>query len=345
MRRIKNIFPFMVSKFVLECAFKHLKKKKKNKKKHANRIQKFEANLEQNINNLHNSLMKGTWRMHPYKHIVREECGKLRDIYYSSNFGDLVVQCAIGITLGSVLNHTLIEDTYAGIPGRSLHKGMRRIYRKVQKYEGKPIYIYKIDFKKFYLSINHQKLKEILLHKIKDKRVLKLLFTLIDDSPTSVGIPIGNFVSPILANQFLDGIDRKAKNMGYDYFRYNDDIIAFCDSKEKLHKFQDIMHELAEELDLVIKNNEQIFPIERFGIDIMGYVIQRKRVLVRRTIERRTRRDARKLKLRFTLHRARGLASRWGWFKRVKSGKNFWVKNVGCSIKEFKNFEKLGYAV
>lgn len=295
MKRIRNIFPFMISKFVLLCAFRHLKKK--CKKKHARRIQRFEAHLEKNIERLHKALMNGTWKMHPYKHIVREECGKLREIFYSSDFGDLVVQCAIGITLGAVLNHTLIDDTYAGIPGRSLHK-------------------------------------------IKDKRTVQLLFNLIDGSPTPVGIPIGNFISPILANQFLNGIDREAKDKGYEYYRYNDDIIAFCESKEKMRKFQKMMHKLADALKLVIKPSEQIFPIERFGMDMMGFIVQRKRVLVRRTIERRVRRDARKLKAKYTPHRARGIASRWGWFKRVKSGVNFWIKNVGCTIKQFKNLEK-----
>lgn len=338
MKRIRNIFPFMISKFVLLCAFRHLKKK--CKKKHARRIQRFEAHLEKNIERLHKALMNGTWKMHPYKHIVREECGKLREIFYSSDFGDLVVQCAIGITLGAVLNHTLIDDTYAGIPGRSLHKGMRRMYRKVQKYVGKPIYVYKMDFKKFYLSIDHDKLKEIIVHKIKDKRTVQLLFNLIDGSPTPVGIPIGNFISPILANQFLNGIDREARDRGYEYYRYNDDIIAFCESKEKMRKFQKMMHKLADALKLVIKPSEQIFPIERFGMDMMGFIVQRKRVLVRRTIERRVRRDARKLKAKYTPHRARGIVSRWGWFKRVKSGVNFWIKNVGCTIKQFKNLEK-----
>ena len=338
MKRMNTIFDDMISIETLRKAF--IKMKKKNKKKHRRRVAQFEKNLEENLQKLHEKLANGTWRMHEYKHMFRMECGKMREIYYSANFSDLIVQCAIGITLGVKLNHCLIEDTYAGIPGKSLHKAMKRIFRKVKSFGNKPIYCYKIDFKQFYASINHDILKDMLKRKIKDKRALALLFNIIDNCPIPVGLPIGNLISPILANFFLNPVDRLAKNMGLCYYRYNDDIVAFCDSKDKLHEFQNQLHVLADEMQLTIKKNEQIFPIERFGIDIMGFIIQRNRVLVRRRIERHIRKNARKFKLHPTAHRARALSSQWGWFSRIKSGKAFWFKNIGCTMKNFSKLQR-----
>lgn len=338
MKRIRDIFEEMIAFDTLYRAY--LKLKKKGNKRHKRRIKRFEENLYWNLWCLHFSLKNGTWRMHKYKHMFRMECGKMREIYYSSNFSDLIVQCAIGMTLGAKLNHSLIEDTYAGIPGKSLHKGMRRIFRRVRAFGNKPIFCYKIDFKQFYSSIDHDKLKEALMRKVKDKRAVGLIFNIIDNCPIKVGLPIGNLISPILANFFLNPVDRLAKNMGLCYYRYNDDIVAFCDSKDKIHEFQNALHALAVELKVNIKKNEQVFPIERLGIDLMGFIVQRKRVLVRRRIERHVRRNAMRFKLHPSAHRARSLSSQWGWFKRVKSGKAFWFKNVGCSIKNFNKMVK-----
>lgn len=339
MKRIHDIFEFMVSKEVLRYAFSLVKKKKN--KKHKYHIKRFERNLDKNITKLHDALMAGTWEMHGYKHMMREEAGKMRDIYYSSDIGDLVVQCAVGITLGALLNKSLIEDTYAGIPKRSIQKAVKRIFRKVKAYGEKLIYGYKSDFRGFYLNIDHDELKFLLADKIKDKRVINFLNKHIDGYPTPKGLPIGNYISPILANFYLDTVDRAVKSLGVNYYRYNDDIIAFHTSKEKMYEVKDMIHQKADELKLQVKPNEQIFPIERFGFDFMGYIIQRNRVLVRRKIERHVRRNARKLKIKYTPHRAAGLSSRWGWFKRVKSGRNFWMNTVGCDIKDFKKFKEI----
>lgn len=337
MKRIHDIFPFMTSYRVLYIAY--LKLKANSDKRHMRRVIRFEKDLVMNLLRLCFMLKAQTWKMGNYRHMFRPESGKLREIWYSSNFGCLVVQCAIGITLGKLLNNSLIEDTYAGIPGRSMHKGMRRLFRKIKSFGDRPIFVYKLDMKQFYASIDHELLKQALAHKIKDKRALALLYNIIDNCPLKVGLPIGNFLSPILANFYLNALDRMVKNAHFAYYRYNDDIIALSDSKDKLHILKDMVHAKAAELKLTIKKNEQIYPIERGGIDFMGYIVQRKRVLVRRRIEKHMRRDARKFGLHPTPHRAKALSSRWGWFKRVKSGKNFWFKQIGCTIDNFNDLQ------
>jgi len=337
MKRIHDIFDFMISVKVLHIAYLTLKRRAKKRNRH--RIKRFERNLWDNLLALHEQLKAGVWKMHDYKHMFRMECGKMREIYYSSTFGDLVVQCAIGLVLGTLLNKSLIEDTYAGIPKKSLHKAMRRMFRKIKSFGDKPIFGYKIDFKQFYASIDHDKLKEALVHKIKDKRVIALLFNIIDNCPIKVGLPIGNLLSPILANFFLNPLDRLAKNIGLAYYRYNDDTLAISTSKYILHVFMNKVHELADKLKLTIKKTEQIYPIERFGFDLMGYVVQRNRVIVRRRIERHVRRNAFRFKKHPTKHRARSIASQWGWFKRVKSGKQFWFNNFGWTMVNFNQIQ------
>jgi len=337
MKRIHDIFPLLTSYRVMYLAYKKLKAN--SDKRHMRRVIRFEKNLVLNLLSLCFRLKAQTWTMGHYKHMFRPECGKMREIWYSSNFGSLVVQCAIGMTLGYLLNKSLIDDTYAGIPGKSMHKGIRRMFRKIKSYGDRPIFVYKLDMKQFYASIDHELLKKALARKIKDKRALALLYNIIDNCPLKVGLPIGNLLSPIFANFYLSTLDRMVKDNHFDYYRYNDDIVAFCDSKDRLHGLKDMIHAKAAELHLTIKKSEQIFPIERFGIDLMGYVVQRKRVIVRRRIEKHVRRNARKFHLHPTHHRARSLSSQWGYFKRVKSGENFWVRHIGCKIEQFNDLQ------
>lgn len=345
MKRIHDIFDEAVSVPNLVQAHKKLKKKNDKSRRKAKR---FEAAFCKNILDLHFSLKVGTWRMHEYKHTVRTESGKRREIDYSSDWGDLIVQCALGQTIGKRLLKSLIDDTFAGIPGRGIKRAIRRMFRRVRAIpEDSPLYVYKIDMKKFYQSIDHDCLKAALRKKIKDKRIIGLLDGLIDSYQTGIpldglvfdsffmGIPIGNLMSPILANFYLNPLDREAKRRGLMYYRYNDDIVALSESKAELHSFKDEAHRIAAELKLTIKPNEQIYPIERFGVDVMGYVVQRRRILVRRKTERRFRRNARRFIERPTAHLARSIASQWGWLKVTKSGSSLFRKCVGCSIENF----------
>lgn len=335
MKRIGDIFDSAVSRGNLVRAHEDVKAKKR--KKNQKRIERFEADFDRNIDELHRLLVNGEWRMHQYKKMFRYESGKLREIDYSPDWGDQVVQRAIGNTLGALLNRTLINDTYAGIPGRGIKRAMRRMRRRVYDIpKDTPLFSYKIDMRKFYPSIDHELLKEMLRCKIKDVRMLYLLYAIIDSYPGKIGLPIGNLMSPIFANFYLSFIDQLAKKWGLMYYRYNDDIAIFSTSKQILREFKDEMHRQAEKIKLTIKPNEQIYPVERFGVDIMGYVMKRDKVEVRRRVVRRFRRNAKLFNLTHDPHLARSLASQWGWLKITKTGAALWKKEVGCDFETFK---------
>lgn len=341
MKRIHDMFDDVVSVKTLVAAHNKLKKKGRKARRKARR---FERRFCGNILELHFALKSGTWRMHEYRHIVRTDTGKRREIDYSPDWGDMVVQCAMGLTIGARLLRSLINDTFAGIPGRGVRQAIRRMYRKIRSVpDSSPIYVYKIDMRKFYQSIDHDKLKEAVRRKVKDKRLVDLLDVLVDSYPDTVGIPIGNLMSPILANFYLNPLDREAKNRGLMYYRYNDDIVVLSTSKDALRDFKTAAHRIAENLKLDIKSNEQIYPIERFGIDVMGYVVQRRRILIRRRTERRFRRNARRFRINPTAHGLRSLDAQWGWLKVSRCGRNLFRKEVGfSSIEELNsNYKEL----
>ena len=346
MKRIGHIFLEMVAIETLRRA--HIAAKKAKGKKRLRSMAEFEEDLEKNLAALHESLVNGTWRMHPLKRMYRREGKKLRVIDYSTYWPDIVVLRAIGMTLGAKLNKSLIDETYAGIPGRGIHRAVRRLRRQLAEIPPDvPIFCYKIDVKKFYYSIPHDKLKRAVLHKVKDKQAVDLIFCIIDmlpgdiglpvDTimPVDVGIPIGTFTSPILANFYLSPIDHYVKSQGFIYCRYCDDIVIVGTDKNKLRALKDELHKRFSDLGLTIKPNEQIYHIERFGIDIGGYVVRRNTVIVRRSIERNFRKNARRFSNHPTAHGLRSLASQWGWFKPTMTGPRLWQKTLNVShIKE-----------
>lgn len=147
------------------------------------------------------------------------------------------------------------------------------------------MYCLKMDIKKFYPSINHKILKRILKKKIKDKELLQLLSEVIDSAE---GVPIGNYLSQFFANLYMAYFDHWVKEelkVKY-YYRYADDIVLLSDSKDQLRRwFVAIKLYLTHELQLKLKDNYQIFPVDSRGIDFVGYVFYHTHTRLRKSIK------------------------------------------------------------
>jgi hypothetical protein len=98
-----------------------------------------------------------------------------------------------------------------------------------------------LDITKFYPSIDHNILKSIISRKIKDTKVLEILYEIIDsvngiNGIYGKGVPIGNYLSQYFANLYLTGFDHWCKEelkCRY-YYRYADDIVILGESKAHL---------------------------------------------------------------------------------------------------------------
>lgn len=173
-----------------------------------------------------------------------------------------------------VVQHSLC-DNCASRPGKGTHYGLFRLatfMREFYHQRGTEGYILKADISKYFYSIRHDKLKEMLYPRIADEGVKWLLDMIIDSTPGNVGLPIGNMTSQWFAIYYLNGMDRLIKEQLKIrwYVRYMDDFLLIHESKDYLRECLANIREHLSGLGLQLNNKTQIFPI-RNGVDFLGF--------------------------------------------------------------------------
>lgn len=268
-------------------------------------------NQEKNILKLHEMLKNKTYQTSEYK-VFKVFEPKERDVYQLPFYPDRICHHAVMNVLEPIFVAVFTADSYSCIKGRGIHKASTNLRKALQNKE-ETTYCLKLDIRKFYPNIDHDILKALLRRKFKDEDLLWLLDEIIDSAP---GLPIGNYLSQYLANFYLTYFDHWIKEvMGVKYyFRYADDIVILHKNKVYLnHILKTIENYFKKHLKLEVKENWQIFPVEKRGIDFVGYVHFHTHVLLRKSIKKRF---AKMLKR--NPNRA-SIASYTGWTKHCNS--------------------------
>lgn len=275
----------------------------KKGKRHYHEVKTIEANPDVYARNIHLMLLEQRFQNSPYSEFKKVSGNKVREIKKLPYYPDRIVHHCIVQVLQPLWISTLIRDTFSTIPGRGIHDGVRRVKRAMLDKEGSQ-YCLKLDIKKYYPSINNDILKEIIRKKIKDDRFLKVLDEIIDSSP---GVPIGNYVSQWFGNLYLAYFDHWVKEeLGCrHYFRYCDDLVFLSHDKQVLWDYLPrIRQHLNTHLRLEIKECYQVFPIDKRGLDFLGYRFFHGYTLVRKRVVKAMKRR---------LHKPKSKASYWGW--------------------------------
>jgi len=251
----------------------------------------FFNHLEENIIQLQNELMWGMYEMSPYHHFYVFE--PKRRLISAPNFRDRVVHRAMYNVLEPLFDKRYIYDSYACRTGKGTHKGADRAQRFIRDVEVgyKNAFAFKADISRYFSSIDHAILKELLSDKVKCQRTLTLLFYIIDNSPCEargVGIPLGNLTSQLFANIYLHELDVFVKHelKAKRYIRYMDDFVIIHHDKQQLQKWRvAIEHFLYKDLKLKTNSKTQVFPISKNhgrALDFLGYRIYSTHKLLRK---------------------------------------------------------------
>jgi retron-type reverse transcriptase len=306
MKRYGNLYSQITSfSNLLEAA----KKAQKGKRFRDNVLQ-FNYNLERELESLKRDLEAKTYQPGKYKTFeIREP---KRRLISAAPYRDRVVHHALCNVIVPIFERTFISDSYANREGFGTHKALR----KFTQFARSSRYILQCDLKKYFPSIDHAILKELIRRKIKCKDTLWLLETIIDNSNEQElviehfpgddllaplqrrrGLPIGNLTSQCLANVMLNGFDHFVKEQlkVSKYVRYVDDFALFSDEREFLSRARRSIEEYLARLRLKIHPiKSQLFETKQ-GANFLGFRIFPDRIRVRTENLRRARRRLKQL--------------------------------------------------
>lgn len=281
MKRIGNIYHLICAIENIRLADEIARRGKKSRYG----IELHDRERETNLRNLQQWFQNGTYQTSQY-HIFKmvTDAGKEREIYRLPYYPDRIAHHAIMNVLEPYFVRSFVRDTYACVKGRGIHDGVNRVKQALANKEGTR-YCLKMDVRKFFPSIDNQILKKLLRRRFKEDRLLALLDEIVD---SSTGVPIGNYLSQYFANFYLTYFDHWLKEQKHvrHYFRYCDDMVILGDNKSDLHRLRvEIEEYLLKNLNLILKDNWQVFPVDSRGIDFLGYVFFHGHTKLRKTIK------------------------------------------------------------
>lgn len=240
----------------------------------------FQMHIIRNLKILYEELDQRLYRHGSYQSFTISD-PKPRNIH-KALVRDRVVHHLLYKALYGYFDKRFIFDSYSCRIGKGTHKAINR-FRKfayiVSKNNTKTCWILKCDIRKFFASVDHNVLKNILSRHIEDKEIVLLLENIIESFETkkgsSVGLPLGNLTSQLFANVYLNALDWHIKSelKVKWYIRYADDFVIFSEDKEYLEKLLYMVSKFLENRLKLSLHQDKVFIKTVFsGVDFLGYV-------------------------------------------------------------------------
>ena len=268
--KIEEIFTF---KNLYE-AYKGCRKSKQ----HKGEVVRFEANLSLNITELMNDLISKKYKLGKYRIFLIYEPKKR--VIEALPFKDrVVIKCFCDVILRDKIEKKLIYDNAACRIDKGTTFAIKRLEKflkdEYRKEKNNNIYYLKCDITKYFPSIDH----EILLNLLKkigfSDDEMWMIEKLVKEQPNeaNIGLPLGNQSSQWFALLYLNVIDRFVKEVLKikGYIRYMDDMILIHRDKKYLqYCLKEIENKCTNDLKLSLNQKTQI-GIVKNGIDFLGY--------------------------------------------------------------------------
>lgn len=217
---------------------------------------------------------------------------------------EMLVHHAIVNVLKPILTQGMYEHSYASIPGRGLHAGVKITRKWIARNNRHTKYFLKLDIRKFFDSIDQDVLLAKLQKKIRDKQFFKYIEKVV--RTTKSGIPLGFTTSQWFANFLLTELDHLIKeDWGVKhYIRFMDDMVLFGSNKRELHRIKDKIEKyLNQVLHLQLKGNWQVVFLDSTKsrkkkghfLDFLGFKFYRNHVGLRGKIALKAQRKAKRI--------------------------------------------------
>jgi group II intron reverse transcriptase/maturase len=215
----------------------------------------YGKDLEENLTKLADKIRRGGWRPQPSREkLIPKPQGGYRPLAIGC-LEDKIVQLLMAKILEAIYEPIFHRHSYGFRSGRNTHQALARLYKVISERPDDCVVV-EMDIEKFFNSMDHERLLELIEQKIEDQRCLRLIRRMLRNSVlhengeitlTERGSPQGAPVSPILANIYLHYVLDQwfEDNWGGkgQLIRYADDAVFVFTGEQTANEFKIALQE------------------------------------------------------------------------------------------------------
>jgi RNA-directed DNA polymerase len=219
-------------------------------------IQDFNKDLGSNLRTLLDQAKSGTYRAPPVRRVyIPKGTGKETRPIGIPTFADKVLQRAVVMCLEPVYEQDFLDCSYGFRPRRSAHQALQSLWQQLMKMGGG--WVVEVDIRKFFDTLDHAHLRELLRRRVRDGVLLRLIGKWLNAGVLEEGVrttpdagtPQGGVISPLLANVYLHYVldvwfeqEVKPRLRGHAFLvRYADDFVIGFACEEDARRVLEVL--------------------------------------------------------------------------------------------------------
>lgn len=192
--------------------------------------------LKENREELVASLRGGWYKPKPVRRVeIPKPDGGVRKLGIPTVI-DRMIQQGLVQVLQPIFEPTFSASSYGFRPRRNAHQAIKQAK---EYYEQGYRKVVDIDLAKYFDTVNHDLLINMVREYVKDERIIRLIRKYLKSGvmmegikvPTEEGTPQGGNLSPLLSNIYLTKFDQMLESRGHKFVRYADDCNIYVKSK------------------------------------------------------------------------------------------------------------------
>ncbi len=238
----------------------------------------FEQRMPEHVRQLHAELKGGTYQPRPVRRIEIPKPGsrETRPLGIPT-IRDRVVQTALRDVIQPIFERDFAEHSYGFRPELGCKDALRRV---VALLKAGYVHVADADLKRYFDTIPHDRLLQLIAEKISDSRVLTLIESFLKQGvmdglrewTPEEGSPQGAVISPLLSNIYLDPLDHLMAAAGFEMVRYADDFVILCRTAEDADAALALVKEWTADAGLTLHPEKtHVAHAEHDGFEFLGY--------------------------------------------------------------------------